>query len=262
MNITSTIYLALAITLAFAFSTPSVYAKDFYEKLDDVSEQTLVLQTDSGSILINTHHKNTLIVDVTIGDNDSDKFNISVERKDNKILVNGERPGSNNWGKWRGPNVKFIITVPETFSLDLKTAGGSIVVDDLEGDIKAKTSGGSIKIGNILGNVDIHTSGGSIKTKNIQGHINAHTSGGSIEVIFAQQPTQDASLTTSGGSIKAKFPKDIAMNLSAKTSGGRVSSEFNVSGKVKKQSIVGQINGGGPKIILKTSGGSVSVTSI
>jgi len=54
----------------------------------------------------------------------------------------------------------------------------------------------------------------------------------------------------------------VALDLYAKTSGGRVSSEFDVSGSVKKTKIEGEINGGGPKLFLKTSGGSVRVKTL
>ena len=79
---------------------------------------------------------------------------------------------------------------------------------------------------------------------------------------FAQQPQEDASLTTSGGSITARLPSDVAIDIDASTSGGRVKSEFDVSGKVKKQRIRGKINGGGPELELHTSGGSVRVEKI
>jgi uncharacterized membrane protein len=143
--------------------------------------------------------------------------------------------------------------------LSARSDGGKIEIEDLIGNVDANTSGGSIKVGNVEGDVDLHTSGGSIRTKNIKGEIDAHTSGGSIDVTFAQQPMNDASLTTSGGSIEATFPADVAIDIDASTSGGRVRSEFDVSGRVKKKSIRGQINGGGPEIELRTSGGSISI---
>jgi len=41
-----------------------------------------------------------------------------------------------------------------------------------------------------------------------------------------------------------------------------VSSEFSVDGEIKKRSIRGAINGGGPELVLKTSGGSVRIKEI
>nr|WP_281285031.1 DUF4097 family beta strand repeat-containing protein [Colwellia demingiae] len=106
------------------------------------------------------------------------------------------------------------------------------------------------------------TSGGSLDLDNIIGKIDAHTSGGSIELKLPKNPTKDSKVKTSGGSITAHLAKNVAVNLSAKTSGGRVSSEFTVDGKITKRSIKGTINGGGPELVLKTSGGSVRIKEI
>jgi hypothetical protein len=69
-------------------------------------------------------------------------------------------------------------------------------------------------------------------------------------------------LTTSGGSVTAYLANDIAVDLDASTSGGRVKSDFMVVGKIKKTSIKGTINGGGPDLKLKTSGGSVRIKTL
>jgi DUF4097 and DUF4098 domain-containing protein YvlB len=114
-------------------------------------------------------------------------------------------------------------------------------------------------LGKIRGDVDVKTSGGSIRVDEVSGTINAHTSGGSITAIISQQPLGDSRLTTSGGSVSASLAPSIAVDLTASTSGGRVSSEFEVDGSVKKTRITGKVNGGGPKLVLKTSGGSVRI---
>ncbi len=216
----------------------------------------LYLKTDSGSIDIDTHNRDEIKVDVEINGRDADEFEVTFDESSRGLEIRGERDNASGWNNLK---VKFYITVPKEYDIEVMTAGGSIRIDDLIGTIDANTSGGSISIGDVEGDVNLHTSGGSIKTESIAGEIDAHTSGGSISVIFAQQPQQDASLTTSGGSITAKLPSDISVDLDASTSGGRVRSEFDVDGRVKKQSIRGEINGGGPKLKLHTSGGSVRV---
>jgi carbon monoxide dehydrogenase subunit G len=117
-------------------------------------------------------------------------------------------------------------------------------------------------VGNIVGNVELHTSGGSINTDTVTGNLNAHTSGGSINVTIDKQPTEDAKFTTSGGSITAYLISDVQLNISASTSGGRVKSDFDIDGRVKKMSVKGSINGSGPKLTLKTSGGSIKIKEI
>ena len=53
----------------------------------------------------------------------------------------------------------------------------------------------------------------------------------------------------------ATLTAQIQVNLKASTSGGQVSSDFLVNGKISKR----KIDGGGPKLILHTSGGSVKI---
>ncbi|MDO6695812.1 hypothetical protein Q4574_21125 [Aliiglaciecola sp. 3_MG-2023] len=79
---------------------------------------------------------------------------------------------------------------------------------------------------------------------------------------MTKQPNKDAELSTSGGSITAYLLDTLAIDIDASTSGGRVRSEFDVDGRVKKQSIRGEINGGGPTLELHTSGGSVSIKKL
>lgn len=225
-----------------------------------VSEgETLYIKTDVGSIDVRTHSSDAVDIEVELDGPDADDFSVRFEQTSKGVNIYGDKEDGNwGWGNYH-VKAKFYITVPENYNLDLNTAGGSIKVEDLEGQIDAQTSGGSIALGDIVGNVDVHTSGGSIKVDSVYGEIDANTSGGSIRVEFKKQITEDAKLSTSGGSITAILPDDIAIDIDASTSGGKVRSEFDVDGSVKKRSIRGEINGGGPELTLRTSGGSVKI---
>lgn len=199
----------------------------------------------------------------------------------------------NNIGKHL--RVKYIIAVPSEYNLDLQTSEGSISADDItgevlsntsggslkfdniKGDIKAKTSGGSITIGEVMGRSDIRTSGGSIHIKRAEGPLNAHTSGGSITVeevmgaidadtsggsvkaYLSKQPESDCSLTTSGGSITVRLPDNMGLDIDAKASGGRIHTDFpiSLSGEISRSAMRAKMNGGGPELYLRTSGGSI-----
>ncbi len=193
--------------------------------------------------------------------------------------------------------VNIYVTVPVRYNLEMQTSGGSIEVDDLEGRLKARTSGGSLRFGKIVGPVDgktsggsitlesckgnvnvitsggsirigevvgdvrAHTSGGGIHVEEVMGVIDAHTSGGSVTARLSKQPTDDCSLKTSGGSINVYLNSDIKVFVDARTSGGRVSTDFPVTirGELSKRSLRAKINGGGPELYLRTSGGSINI---
>lgn len=292
------------------------------EELDDRIEQTfkvneggtLLVDTDRGSIEVTTNMEKEVKVQVIKERGDASGFNVDMQQKGSDVEISGDMKG--NWLNWGRNNlrIKFIISVPEKYNVDLSTSGGSISVSDLEGkvvlrtsggsldigrvtgsvygrtsggsidldgskaDVDVKTSGGGISIGQVNGVIDAHTSGGSIRiekamsevkaytsggsisVEEIQASIDAKTSGGSVSIYLSQQPENDCRLKTSGGSVNLSMGSDIGIDIDAKTSSGKVKSDFSISGEVNKRSARGKINGGGPEIYLRTSGGDIVIS--
>jgi len=284
--------------------------EDVMTRSFNVSEGgTLTMDVEGGSIEVDTEKGETVKVKVIR------KARTSSESKAQEIFddykVDFDHSGSNvtiksdydrKLFRWQRISVRFIVTVPEKYDLNLKTSGGSISISEIEGEVKAKTSGGSLKfdmvkgpvwgrtsggsitlegcagdadvktsggsirIGKVEGEVKAITSGGSINVKEVMGTINASTSGGSISAYISKQPKGDCSLKTSGGSISAHLAEDIKMDLDAKTSGGRVRTDFPVTvtikGELSRRKLQAKINGGGPELYLRTSGGSIKIYKI
>lgn len=233
----------------------------FDKSFDVNSGGTLFLKSDAGSVQIESHDSDRVEIKVEKKGRDAEDFDVKFSKDGNDVRVVGEREGGWGWGN-HSVSVRFIVKVPKDYNVDLKTGGGSIDLSDLKGTVEANTSGGSITLGRIEGDVDVQTSGGAIRVDEVAGNIDAYTSGGSINAKITKQPSDDCRLRTSGGSVTVHLAPQIAVDLDAGTSGGRVKSEFDVDGRVKKQRIRGTINGGGPKLELKTSGGSVRIKSL
>lgn len=268
----------------------------------------LTLETDIGSIEVQGMESDTVDVEVirkvkTTSDKKAEEilkdFEIDFTQRGRDVFIKAEYERSGWQRFWdkisKHLQVKYIISVPRVYDVNLKTKGGSISVQDLEGevisktsggsllydhiigDISASTSGGSIKVGQVDGQIGLHTSGGSIKVKQAGGQVDAHTSGGSITVeevmgaiqaktsggsvkaYISRQPKSDCRLTTSGGSITVYMEEDISVDIDARTSGGHVRTEFPVTirGEISKRALKAKINGGGPELYLRTSGGSI-----
>jgi hypothetical protein len=142
------------------------------------------------------------------------------------------------------------------------TSGGSIRITEVAGDVDASTSGGGIWIARTSGSVKAHTSGGGIAISEAAGAIDASTSGGGVTASLRGQPKEECRLNTSGGSINVTLSKDIHMDLDAATFGGGVWTDFPVpvSGSERRQrELHAPLNGGGPLLYLRTSGGGISV---
>ena len=206
-----------------------------------------------------------------------------------------------HFGSWPPVQVDFVITVPASASADLKTSGGDVVVGDLEGAVRAHTSGGDVKLGNIGGEVDastsggnvslvegrgavklttsggnvsvdhvvgpsvLKTSGGDIKIDSVENTLTAETSGGDVKAGFKGPLKGDCELSTSGGEVRATVSRDAGFHLDAATSGGEVNaSGLTITidrGGAGKSTLAGLVNGGGPLLKLRASGGDIDVVT-
>jgi hypothetical protein len=193
--------------------------------------------------------------------------------------------------------IEYRLSAPEPLSVDLSTSGGSITVGDLKREVTARTSGGSLDFGRIEGPVngrtsggsitlrgvrgraDVRTSGGSIRIDEAAGDVEAHTSGGSIDInrttgrvsvrtsgggITVRETAGPVDAATSGGGIEVRLLSGKGYDIDAATSGGGVSSDFpvQVSGRRSQRRLQGPVNGGGPLVRLRTSGGSIRIRSV
>lgn len=273
---------------------------------------TLELDTDRGSIEVSTHRQARVDVrlhlDTRTGDRSDaqrmlDEFEVDFRATGHDVSIEAnyddDRRGLFGLFGSSELRVRWEIVVPETYHLDLRTAGGSIDVRDLNGDVEARTSGGSLAFGHVrgtingrtsggtisieetggtvdvstsggsiridraLGDVRARTSGGSIKVDEVFGAIDAVTSGGSISASISAQPKSDCRLSTSGGSVTVYLDPSIAVDVDARSSGGRVSADVpvTVQGEMARTRLSGEINGGGPTLTLRTSGGGISIKS-
>lgn len=209
------------------------------------------------------------------------------------------RPAGFSWKSWPPVQVDFIVTMPASFASDVKTSGGNVVLGDFAANVHARTSGGDVTLGKIAADVDASTSGGNIKLTEGAGTVKLQTSGGNITVGRATGVTElgtsggnikidsventlhastsggdvsaglfglskgDCELRTSGGNVTATLEKTAAFRLDASTSGGRVNTNgltitLENAGKNRSQ-LKGDINGGGPLLKLRSSGGDISV---
>jgi DUF4097 and DUF4098 domain-containing protein YvlB len=209
------------------------------------------------------------------------------------------RPMGFHFGSWPPVSVSFEVTVPKNFNLNLNTSGGDIAAASVQGNVRARTSGGSMKFDRVDGEIDAHTSGGNIVLKEGTARAKLGTSGGDIEIDRAGGPTevstsggditinsvaqlisattsggnvratlteplkQDAVLSTSGGDVRVQLVKGAGFELDASTSGGDVRAEgltiTIAKGGVGRSRLTGSVNGGGPRLKLRSSGGDISI---
>jgi len=155
-----------------------------------------------------------------------------------------------------GGYIKLSKTHGDT---DVDTSGGDLRIGEIEGNLVAHTSGGNITLEKTKGSVKASTSGGDIRVKEAYGPVSAHTSGGNVSANFNTQPTADCSLKTSGGNVDVLLASNLALDLNAHTSGGNLVSDFSGTFNKQRTKLTAQLNGGGPALVLETSGGNVNI---
>lgn len=181
-------------------------------------------------------------------------FDVTFTSEDTGVRIEGAfKQGREHWRNVLNRlEIRFQVTVPKDYNVDLDTAGGNIKVSDLNGTARAHTSGGSLHFGNITGTVRGRTSGGSIKLTSCDSPVDLKTSGGSIEV---GDVAGDVQAQTSGGGLRFG---DIQGSIWGKTSGGSIRVEncgggadvHTSGGSIRLESVGGDVNA-------KTSGGSI-----
>ncbi len=170
-------------------------------------------------------------------------------------LVVGEVAGSVH-GRTAGGSIRVAAA---TGAADVATTGGTIRLGRVGGPVNARTTGGSIHIDDAQASVSAHTTGGSVRLGEVGGTLDAKTTGGAIRATLARQPEGDSKLRTTGGSIELAVSEGIGVDIDARTTGGRVSSDLHAAVAVSqsRSALVVEVNGGGPKLTLRTTGGSI-----
>ncbi|MBW1684851.1 MAG: hypothetical protein JRS35_07265 [Deltaproteobacteria bacterium] len=201
--------------LVTALLATAAAAKDFEQRVAAQPGGRLRVDLDSGSIVIESHDREEVRVDVLAAGVGAGRLDFELSAKGDNVTLRG-RPRGWMPDVLGSPHVRARVRVPSEFSVDIRTGGGAIEIEDLEGEVRVRSSGGAIEMGRIRGDVDVETSGGAIETGEVDGELRARTSGGPIR-IFAVTGSVEA--RTSGGPIEILGAAD---RVDANTSGGKL----------------------------------------
>ncbi len=168
---------------------------------------------------------------------------------------------------------------------DLKTFGGDIMLGPVLGDLKAQTMAGEIRVGPVMGSATVETSGGDIRIERVSGivvartgggdvilpavagSVRARTGGGEVRVgIVSRVPKDGIVIRNEGGDVLLTLPSDAQADLDLRVEGPTdpgevlIRSDFPgvaISRGEDAQRAVGALNGGGGRITIRTSSGSI-----
>lgn len=222
-----------------------------------------------------------------------DKLSIEMSQTDNTVKVT-VRFADQNQANRDKVRLNFKVAIPRKFNLDFRT-GGSATVNDVDGTVKASTSGGSLTVRNVTGSLTASSKGGALTVGNVGGDLEARCEGGattigqvsgrvvstteggsvwikeattgidatanagSVTAYLSKTPTSDCKITANAGTIELRLGEAVAATIDAGWTSGGIVSDFKIVSKEGKKasSLKGDINGGGPLIVLRTTAGSI-----
>jgi hypothetical protein len=141
-------------------------------------------------------------------------------------------------------------------NMDFNTDGGNIRILNYQGYLNCRTKGGNIRVVSFNGELKAASWGGNIKVEHLNGDLTANTMGGNVS-LKARKIENYAWLQTSGGNIRFDFFENQRFDLSAKANRVKAKGNFTFQGNQSRTRWTGQVNGGGPDVRLKTSGGHI-----
>ena len=144
-----------------------------------------------------------------------------------------------------------------------QTSDGDIVIETVSGEFEARTSDGDLYISNMTSSRAVaQTSDGDIKVSDVAGSLTVSTSDG--DVVLELVDPRDISVSVGDGDVLVSIPSDISTTLDVRASDGDVEMDAfsNFSGNIEDSRVTGDLNGGGPTIRVRTSGGDAVLRSL
>lgn len=203
------------------------------------------------------------------------------ERKGDQIWITARDPKS--LGVIGGIDEQFRVdvTVPSEVTLSVKTDDGAMDCEPISGRLTFVTGDGAVRAHGLKGDIDISSGDGRVILDDIDGRLRGRTGDGRIGVTgrfdVLDLATGDGrieatarrgskmvtawSLESGDGSVTLRIPNDLATLLDARTRDGRLNIQLpiDVANRPKRNQLVGELNGGGPPLRIRTADGSITL---
>src|SRR5262249_40541912 len=136
----------------------------------------LEVYVDEGDVIVKATDKNEASIQVS-GLDQEELQGVSITQAGKIVRVSYEERNG------RSRHVRFEISIPSQFDMNLETSGGDILLQgNFNGNLTGETSGGDIRFNDAEGVLKMSTSGGDITGGKVIGNGTLDTSGGDIKV--------------------------------------------------------------------------------
>ena len=160
-------------------------------------------------------------------------------------------------------HTELEIRMPRSAKVNLRSADGNVTTKGLEGEFDFTTGDGRLELEDMDGSLRAHTSDGSVRVSGRFDALELRTSDGRAEVEArpGSQLQSPWEVSSSDGSVNLKVPADLAADVELHTSDGRISTDIPivVEGSFSSHDLHGKMNGGGNRLTVHTSDGSITL---
>jgi DUF4097 and DUF4098 domain-containing protein YvlB len=178
------------------------------------------------------------------------QLHVVLAPRDGGLTVRTESPRSNGmgfwdvlFGHWVQAQVRYEITVPRSMSLD---------VSDVNGAVRVSGVTGVLKVGTTNGKIEMERCGGSIDASSTNGRVVAD-----LVTVDAQRMSR---FETTNGRVTVTVPATLRAEVDAATTNGHIDSYLPVlTHSSSRTALRGTVNGGGPKLKIRTTNGSIDI---
>jgi Putative adhesin len=259
-KISLTSFLVLVALTGFA------HADDWSKTYDLTGKPELAVEVRDAHVRIEAWQQNKIEAHVTtrgwhIGGGD---LEIVEQQQGNTVHLSVKEPHRTGFSiGLDARRIELEIRMPRSAKVEVHSSDGNVMAKGLEGDFDFTTSDGKIELEDIAGNLRAHSSDGSMRVSGRFDGLELRTSDGRIE--FEARPGSQLreawEVRSSDGSVRLKIPGDLAADLELHTSDGSITSNIPivVEGSFSHHNLRGKINGGGNRLTVHTTDGSVTL---
>ncbi|HYK00238.1 MAG TPA: DUF4097 family beta strand repeat-containing protein [Thermoanaerobaculia bacterium] len=163
-------------------------------------------------------------------------------------------------------HLRLRIRVPRHIDADLRSRSGALSVRGLEGNLRLETSSGTLDADSLGGRVTVATRTGTARLSGRFDFLHVRTRSGAIQadVLPGSRLASDWEIQSASGSVSLRVPSSLAAEIQARTLKGEIRSDLPlvVRGRQDRESLRGELNGGGPTLLVWSDRGSIRLSAI
>jgi DUF4097 and DUF4098 domain-containing protein YvlB len=267
--------LALALTWTSAAEAVTV-KKPFQQSYPLKSGGELEVRNTNGGITVEAWDRAEVRVDAVkqVKAPSSEKaeelakqIKIDIQHDSGSVRIETRLPRSGNgfmdWltGNDASFSVTYKIHAPRDVVAKLVSTNGGLRLVGTRGRADLETVNGGVTVERTEGEVRVETMNGGITVIEAAGALEGSTTNGGITAQLTRVDG-DINLETTNGAVTLRVPRDLRANLDVATSNGGIHSDLEVAGGEKgRKHLVGEVNGGGGLLKVRTTNGGVRIST-